>query len=169
MARLIDNQTLALLSLKDAIDSYLRNNGWKNLVNVFLVGEKNVLNKEYVYKVTDSTRQISIPIVVIGESNIYEQSEELGGENEKEISTLSLYVAAVSDEQRRILTSVLRKYLDNLVFAVYDYDSYKEQVSTGEISNVISLNVSDYDSSNLAEKFASVINAKLEIDSTNFI
>lgn len=165
----IDNITLALLSLKKNIKDYLDTQNWSDYYNMFLYGDSYLNNKEIVLK-KSRNNQIELPIIIIDTGTIRDEPYELGSEYGRDLVTLMLITMAKDSMQLRTISNLIRRYLNDLVFDIYDYSSKSEtQLDTGQITDVMLTDVSSPDSDNIADRYVTIINANLKLDAENFI
>ncbi len=167
----IDNTTLAVLSLKQALKEYLdlKATGWKNKYNLFIGGDPDLREKEIVLKAR-TNKQVGLPLIVIDDGSVRNETQELGDSNGMDVTTISFIVIGADDNQRRTLSNVVRKKLIDLRFDVYDYTNpNKVSVGNAELSNVVSDDISDWNSSNLAERYVNLINSTMELTAENLV
>ena len=165
----IDNTTLAVLSLKQELRDHLDTNKWKYKYNLFIGGDPDLREKEIVLKARNN-RQISLPLIVIDDGSVRNEIQELGDSDGIDLTTISFIVIGADDNQRRTLSNVVRKKLNDLRFKVYDYTNPKRvSVGNAQLSDVISDDISDWNSSNLAERYVNLINTTMELTAENLV
>lgn len=165
----VDNLTLALLSLKNDINIYLDDQGWKRLYRSFLFGDSGITGKELVAKRT-KRNQVELPVLIIDTGLIRNEIDEIGTEHGKDFVTLTLIVIAKETNQLRTLANLLRRRMNTRVFDINNFESPRfEKVGTGVISDVFLTDVSDPNADNLGDRHVAVINATLELDAKNLV
>lgn len=170
---MVDNITLALMSLNYDLQSFLDANGWKNKYNMFLESSKEANNKVFVANVTDSRKEIGLPIVLIGTGIIFDRAIELGNNNGKDQIQLTLVVYAIDQIQVTTLANLIRRHLaENGFFSVFNFSSGVAKPTTAvdiaTLENIVLNDYSDRGSPNVAERFVNVINAIMEINSNSY-
>ncbi len=169
MAVLIDNITLALNSLKFNLKNYLRNNEWER-VNIFLAKDPLLQNKQIVKEWVNSQNKVSLPLVVIDDTFVNTEDYEIGNIYGNDIVTLTIIISALDDNQLRTLSNMIRRYIKDLTFTIYDLRSGNEKsVGNGLITNPSLTDLSDLNSDDIFEQHNSIINSTLEISSESFI
>ena len=77
---------------------------------------------------------------------------------------------AKEENQLRTLSNLIRRKISNFSFDIKNYDSARrETLGTGEMSEVVMLDVSDPNANNIADRYVAVINSTLEIDAESFV
>lgn len=165
----VDNITFALVSLKKELEDYLDKQRWKRLYRIFIFGDSFLKNKEIVLD-KSSRNQIELPLIIIDTGSVRNEIQEIGSEFGRDSITLSLIVMAKEENQLRTLSNLIRRKVSNFSFDIKNYDSARrETLGTGEMSEVVMLDVSDPNANNVADRYVAVINSTLEIDAEAFV
>lgn len=169
MSTIVDNITLGLLSLKEALSNYLNDNKWENQYSIFLSGDPKLMEKEIVLGKADRY-QIGLPIIVIDTGRTSNIVNEIGSAAGNDIVVLSIAIVTMDDNQLRTLGNVVRRKLDGLAFTVYDYSSSKHtSLGIANLGEAALLDLTNMNTTNPAEKFVVVINCNMEINSSDFL
>uniref|UniRef100_A0A6M3IID1 Uncharacterized protein n=1 Tax=viral metagenome TaxID=1070528 RepID=A0A6M3IID1_9ZZZZ len=164
----VDNITLALISLKQYLEGFLNDQGWKGKYRVFLKDDPFLQGKEIVEKVTVQSKEIGLPIVLLSDSSAKSNIIELGSSPGMDYVRLSIVIIAKDGIQLRTLSNLLRREVNDLNYSIYNYESRNEVVGIGSLNDVNMIDVSDYNSSSIASKYNSIINMTLELDANSF-
>jgi hypothetical protein len=168
-----DNVELSLLSLQDYLTTILDNNK-VNGCSIFIGGDDDLVNKQIVEKATDERVQIQLPIVILDTGTTRQEIQELGNAAGNDLVTLSIIVIAKNKVQLTSIGHLIRRTLNDLIFDIYDYTSNKRRITanrlgTAIISDVVSIDISDWESDNPAERYSYLINGTLEVSATTFV
>ena len=152
MSKIIDNLTLALISLKQDVSSFLDANGWNRKYSLAVSGDENFEEKEIVLNVTNSRTQIELPLIVIQTGSGRNEIQELGDESGKDLFTISLLVICRNQVELITLGNVLRRKLTDYNFSVYDYrNPHHESLGTASLLDTVSDDLSNPDSDNFVD------------------
>jgi len=165
----IDNITLALVSLKKELEEYLDGQRWKGLYRIYLYGDSFLSNRELVLKKTKNL-QIELPVLIIDTGTVRNEVQEMGDDSGRDVVVVSFILMAKEENQLRTLGNLVRRKVEGLVFSVKNYDSARrEAVGTSELSDVILTDASNPNSDNIADRYVSVINTTLEMNADSFL
>lgn len=168
MSKVVDNITLALLSLLDELQSYLDSNGWNNEYTIALAGDPKIWDKEIVSKKT-SSNQIQLPLITIQTGTVTTEPFEIGGSSKDKV-IVTVVVTAKDDNQLRTLSNLIRRKLTTLSFTISNYRlPSRPSVGTGEIDNVILDDASMWDAENIANRHVALIHMELQLDADELI
>lgn len=168
MSTTVDNITLALVSLQNYLVEYLDANGWRNRYTISLAGDPKLRGKEL--SASARGNQIQLPLVTLETGQVRGEIEELGSENGRDKVVLSLVIVALDDNQLRTLGNAIRRKVDGLVYSLYDYTtSNKTLVGSGEITDAVFEDLSDWDSPNVATRHLGLINSLLDLPTDSLI
>ena len=84
MSKTIDNITLCIISLKQELESYLDANGWNRKYNMYLAGDEDLRGIEFVRKVTDTRKQVKLPVIILDTGYTRLDRQELGKLSDQE-------------------------------------------------------------------------------------
>ncbi|MCK9369424.1 hypothetical protein M0R04_05760 [Candidatus Dojkabacteria bacterium] len=170
MSAIIDNITLAILSLKYDISEYLNDNDWRSNYSIALAGDPTLRGKELVVKAEDRSRQIQLPLIAIGTGQVRNISYEIGNSTGYDEVVVTISIIAVDDNQLRTLGNLLRRRLDGLVFDVYDFRSAnKVAVGSATLADLVLDDISDWNSAELSERHVALVHATMEITAESLI
>ena len=170
MSTTLDNVTLALISLKQSILTYLDSNGWRGKYNIFLENDETIRRKVVVAKVTDPNKEIALPIMVIELSSVSNTIVELGNSLGNDVIYMVLVVKALDYNQKIVLGNTVRRYLTDLDFVIYDTRVPNLiEIGRGFCSDPRLDDISDENSDALSERNVVMINFTLEINAQQLI
>jgi hypothetical protein len=163
-----DNITLALISLKQYLEGFLNEQGWKNKYSIFLRDDPFLQGKEIVEKVAVQSKEIGLPVVLLSTGMVKSNIIELGSHPGMDYIRLSIIVIAKDGIQLRTLSNLIRREVIGLNYSIYNYESKNEVVGIGTLDDVNMIDISDYNSTSVASKYNSIINMTLELDANSF-
>ena len=170
MSTTIDNITLVLLSLKEALSTYLDDNKWRDQYKIFIGGDPILRNKELVEKVTDKRIQIPLPVIIIDAPIVRPTTLELGNVSGTDVLEITVIVLALDSNQLRTLGNTLRRKIDNLVFDIYNYsDGLHTDVGDGVLFDASYTDLSDWSAEVISERYNAIINVSMNVDSESLI
>lgn len=170
MSTTLDNVTLALVSLKQSILTYLDSNGWRGRYNIFIESDDSIRRKVVVEKVTDPNKEIALPILVIELSSIRNEVTELGNSSGNDVIYCGIVVKALDYNQKVVLGNTIRRYLNDLQYPIYDTRvPILKQIGNGFCTDPVLDDISDVNSDNFSERFAVLINFTLELNAQQLI
>ena len=165
----IDNITLALLSIEDALKVYLDDNGWKREYTMAIAGDRKLRNKEIVERVSNPSKQIGLPLITIESGPVRNELSELGSSG-NDVVTASIIIRALDHTQMITLGNTIRRKLTDLSFDIYDLTSpLKGTLGTGLSYDTILDDLSDWNADNLGERHVSLISTILEFTSQDLL
>lgn len=170
MSKTVDNITLALLSLKELLETFLDDNGWVRKYTIGLAGDPNFRNKELVVRVTDRRKQIMLPLITIETGLTRNEPIELGDSGGQDVIFISILFVAKDENEMITLSNIIRRKILDLTFDVLNFTvSKRPKVGTATLINPSLDNISDPDAANIAERFVSLLNSTMEINASDLI
>lgn len=171
MSTTVDNITLAILSLKQDLENYLDDNGWRRKYHIVLAGDPDLRRKEIVADTNINTKtQIGLPLITLETGSIRNEVQELGNNSGQDIITVSLLIMCLDDNQLRTLGNLIRRRLTDFNFDVYDYRYPRRKlIGSASLSETILDNISDWDSDIITNRHVVLINTQLELAAEEFI
>ena len=169
MAEQVDNITLALMSLKEVIDTFLDDQGWRNKYTTYLAHDPDLRAKEIVLKAT-SRNQIGLPLIVFNTGFTRNKVEQIGDEYGRDVVSLSLHVMAVDAIQVLTLGTLLRRKLGGFTFSILNYTENRRAVlGTGELSRAEMVDISNVNADKVQDRHSAIINVTLELNAQRLL
>lgn len=163
MSTIIDNITLALMSLKRELEDYLKDNGWR-YCTIGIAGDDFLRGKEIVLKAEDKKKQIELPVITFETGPVRDAPLELGEDYSMDLVTISVNIQAADSNQLRTLSNLIRRKLSEYTFIVYDYRlPSRSAVGTALLTNTSLTDLSDWNQSNIALRHYSIVNTTMEL------
>lgn len=159
------------MSLHYDLKNYLDDQGWKGKYNIELESSKKLDGKAIVAQVKDSSKEIGMPLIIIGTGLITDRDFELGAVSKDQIQ-LTIIVYALNEIQLITLANLTRRRLKDNSFSVYNFSSGHSVPTTSVdkmvMESVVLTDYSDRNSNDVAERYVNVINAITELSSNSY-
>lgn len=169
MAEQIDNITLALVSLKELLASYLDAQGWRRKYTLYLAHDPKLRAQEIVLEATERN-QVGLPLIVLSTGYTRNKVVQIGDEYGRDVVSLSLHVMAVDAIELLTLGNLLRRKLEGYVFSILNYrTSLRTVLGKGELERAELIDISNVNADKVQDRHSAVINVTLELNSQSLL